>query len=40
VVHLTEGQLYAFDPETARTALSAIAPDRFVAAIAGKKPTF
>ena len=54
--NLTEGQLYAFDPEavafkpvvgvrldaavTARTALSAIAPDRFVAAVAGKKPVF
>jgi carbonic anhydrase len=54
--NLTEGQLYAFDPETAsfapvtgtrldaavtaRTALSTIAPDRFVAAVAGRKPAF
>lgn len=54
--NLTEGQLYAFHPDTATfepvlgialkaavgqaTPLSAIKPERFIAAITGKKPAF
>jgi len=54
--NLTEGQLYAFHPETATfdpvrgleltpavsrdTRLSALKPERFVAALAGKTPEF